>query len=108
MYEGSEYIVTMIFNHRYRYFVCGVVLNLNNLFTLRKKNKNMNFNLSSLFDHKCKGNNNNNAYGFNYNCGFDTLCIRILILTFQRNLFDRKCCSWTEKLPNDQLPRVAF
>lgn len=68
----------------------------------------MNFNLSSLFDHKCKGNNNNNAYGFNYNCGFDTLCIRILILTFQRNLFDRKCCSWTEKLLNDQLPRVAF
>ena len=39
MYEGSEYIVTMIFNHRYRYFVCGVVLNLKNLFTLKKKKK---------------------------------------------------------------------
>lgn len=39
MYEGSEYIVTMIFNHRYRYFVCGVVLNLNNSFTLQKKKK---------------------------------------------------------------------
>ena len=58
MYEGSEYIVTMIFNHRYRYFVCGVVLNLNNSFTLQKKKKKTLFNKTYLIENVAHGQRN--------------------------------------------------